>query len=840
MPIQESLRAEEDRNDKLSAAHKGGAPRVRRALTRQHIDLAQRHTEREFFSMQHIRTLKNDDGPGDRDLMEMMLALGRHANHHDLKSVRQHIVTCARQLVDATIMLLPLVDADRPHYKNVCASGNNSDSILNRSFPLSAGVTGWALSNKKPLLSGKNRPLPLCKKLDWEQGVESILVAPLTGRNRVIGGLVALGKANGRNFTQKDLDRLVIFAEQASNAIESTQIVRDYEDQVGLLKNSAEQAQRDKEFAETTLDSIIDPMIVTDVDGIVVKLNEGAHALLNAGQTNALGKPITHLIRFLRNGRPVPDMVSTALEQNWLVRIEQTADEAVSGKGYQFPVEGSVAVLRDSEHRTTGAIMVFRDVTEQRQRADRLHRHATHDQLTNLINRQEFERRLEEAVTSAREHGHQHTLCFLDLDQFKTVNDTAGHAAGDELLRQLGTVLGQQIRQRDTLARIGGDEFALLLEHCPVSRGVTIAEQVRQTVEDFSFLWDERPFRVGVSIGVVPVNVTTRGTTNLVATADRACYTAKAHGRNRIHVYSESDEEMANAHQEMQWTNHLRDALVDDQFTLFFQPIMSSATKHNVGCHYELLLRLRDPDVGLLPPGAFIPAAERQGLMPAIDRWVINRYADWLSQHPEHVEVLSLASINLSGHSLGDEGLLKFIVQTVESGRLPAAKLCFEISETAMARNMSHALSFITKMHDLGVRFSLDGFGEGMSSFKHIKNIPIEFVKIDSSLVRDVCTDPIHSAMVGSIVTIARLMKKHTIAAYVENKEVYNHVTSLGVDYVQGYGVSKPQPLDHVLAVCSQASPFLGLTEKLVSIKNELTIFLACVRHYRFWSYRIS
>ena len=799
MPTQEPPRAGEDRIDKLSAAHEGDAPRERRSLTRQRIDLAQKHTDREFFSMQNIRALKSTEAPGDHELLEMLLALGQHlANGHDLKSVRQYTVTCARQLVDATTMLLPLVDADRQHFTNDCASGTNAASILNRSFPLSAGITGWMLSSKKPLLSGKDQPL-LCKKLEWEENVESILAIPLTARNRVIGGLVALGKANGHGFTQQDLDRLVIFANHASNMIESARVVTGYKEQNDLLKASVERLQREKELAETILNSIIDPVIVTDVDAKVVKLNEGAHALLDTGQTNTLGKPITHLIRFLRNDRPVPDLVSTALEQNWLIRIEQMADEAISDKGYQFPVEGSVAVLRDEENRTTGAVMVFRDVTEQRRRAERLHKHATYDQLTNLINRQEFERRLEKALASTREHGHQYTLCFLDLDQFKTVNDTAGHTAGDELLRQLGAVLGQQIRARDTLARIGGDEFALLLEHCPIACGVKIAEQVRQTVEDFSFLWDGKPYRIGVSIGVVPVDAVTRKITDLLATADRACYAAKAHGRNRIHIYSESDEELLSRHREMRWISRLHDALVDDQLTLFFQPIMSLSDEDNGDCHYELLLRLRDIDGSLLPPGAFIPAAERHGLMTEIDRWVINHYADWLLQHPEHLEILSLVSINLSGLSLGDQDLLGFIVQTVESDRIPAAKLCFEISETAMANNMTNAQSFIRKMHDLGVRFSLDGFGEGMSSFNYLKNIPIDFVKIDGSLVRDVCKDPIRSALVGSIVNIVRLMKKNTIATYVESEEVYAHVKDLGADYVQGYGVSKPQPIERIL-----------------------------------------
>jgi diguanylate cyclase (GGDEF)-like protein len=426
--------------------------------------------------------------------------------------------------------------------------------------------------------------------------------------------------------------------------------------------------------------------------------------------------------------------------------------------------------------------------------AQQMAHQATHDALTGLINRSEFEFRLQRVLTTSRTEEVEHALCYLDLDQFKVINDTCGHVAGDELLRQLGGILRERIRKRDSLARLGGDEFGILMEHCSLDEAQRVATAVRRAIEDFRFLWENKNFNVGVSIGLVPVTEHSKSITDVLSAADAACYAAKDSGRNRVHVHREDDAELARRHGEMQWVSRIHRALEEERFQLEFQPIVPISTPINGREHYELLIRMQDDD-RMVPPGAFLPAAERYHLATKVDRWVIYNACNWLAQHPEHLDRLHLCGINLSGHSLGDEEFLMFVAREMEQAKIPPSKICFEITETAAIANLSSATRFIKALKLQGCRFALDDFGSGFSSFAYLKNLPVDFLKIDGVFVKDIVEDPIDFAMVKSINEIGQVMGKQTIAEFVENADILEKLREIGVDYAQGYGMGRPQPM---------------------------------------------
>ncbi|MEN8803981.1 MAG: EAL domain-containing protein, partial [Thiogranum sp.] len=436
--------------------------------------------------------------------------------------------------------------------------------------------------------------------------------------------------------------------------------------------------------------------------------------------------------------------------------------------------------------------------------ARRLQKHiihqAAHDSLTGLVNRYEFEKRLEELLVDARAANSQHALCYLDLDQFKVVNDTCGHAAGDELLCQLATVLDNKVRGSDTLARLGGDEFGILLTNCGPEDARQIADIILHTIREFRFVWDDMTFRVGASIGVVPIDATGAGNKTLLSTADAACYAAKENGRNRIHYYEAGDTDLAHRTGEMQWVSRIHRAVEEDLLELYCQPIAPVSDQSTVsGEHYEILLRMHDDEGNVIAPGAFLPAAERYNLMPLVDKWVVKTAFDWLDDHPQHLHNLAHCAINLAGPSVSDENFLDFLMELFSRVRVPAEKICFEITETTAVANLVKATRFITTLKQMGCTFALDDFGSGMSSFAYLKNLPVDFLKIEGMFVRDIAEDPIDYTMVKSINELAHVMGKKTIAEFVENRDILEKLRLIGVDFAQGYGIARPRPLRKLL-----------------------------------------
>ncbi len=433
------------------------------------------------------------------------------------------------------------------------------------------------------------------------------------------------------------------------------------------------------------------------------------------------------------------------------------------------------------------------DITEAKALSRELEYQATHDALTDLVNRREFEHRLERVLGRVDQERSEHAVCYLDLDQFKVVNDTCGHVAGDELLRRLGHLLAERVRSRDTLARLGGDEFGVLLEHCPLDQALEIANVIKDVVEEFRFDWEGQSFGLGVSIGLVPIRGGSQSTSAVMSAADSACYAAKDQGRNRIHVYDEADADLLKRYGEMQWVARTQRALEENRFELARQPIVPvPGDGDGPEMHYEVLIRLRDEDGQLVMPGAFLPAAERYNLSAKLDRWVVRSALGLLAEEEGRPGRAIVYSINLSALTLADETFLEFVLSELRAHQVPPQQLCFEITETAAIANLAGATDFMLRLREHGCRFALDDFGSGLSSFAYLKCLPVDYLKIDGLFVKDIVDDPIDRAMVKSINEIGHTMGKLTIAEFVESEAILEVLRDLGVDYAQGYHIGKP------------------------------------------------
>ena len=459
-------------------------------------------------------------------------------------------------------------------------------------------------------------------------------------------------------------------------------------------------------------------------------------------------------------------------------------------------------IMKDNLTRLVPAIE--RELREaELRRAHRLaeatiHHLAYHDHLTGLVNRHEFDRRLQEALRSAREAEETHVVLYLDLDQFKVINDTCGHQAGDQLLSQLAVVLCDKIRSHDTLARLGGDEFGLLLEGCPLEQAQQIAEELRKTVANFRFVWEDKTFSIGVSIGMTPITADARGVAEVLSAADVACYAAKDKGRNRVHVYLEGDSELQHRHNEMRWVARIKEALEKQRFVLYRQPMLSLKADTSDRLHSEFLIRMLADDGNIILPGAFIPAAERYGIMTLIDRWVLKTVIEHLAEQYRAVQdiaAMGIFFINLSGASLDDSEFFAYLRELLDDNELPPQMLCFEITETAAVANLHLAVDFIRGIRNLGCRFALDDFGSGLSSFSYLKAIPVDYLKIDGGFVRDIAGDPMNYAIVQAVNEIGHVAGLCTIAEFVEDDTALKTLQTIGVDLAQGFGIAQPQAI---------------------------------------------
>jgi diguanylate cyclase (GGDEF)-like protein/PAS domain S-box-containing protein len=563
----------------------------------------------------------------------------------------------------------------------------------------------------------------------------------------------------------------------------------------GDRRRAEEALYQERERALITLHSIGDGVITTDSRGRVDYMNPVAENVTGWTYGEAQGCPLTEVLPLIDEATrlAVESPADVTLRTG---RVVNTTDQCVliNRKGQEFNIEDSAAPIFDRDNTVIGAVLVFHDVTRERRMAHQMTWQATHDSLTGLANRNEFADRLANLLDGVtRNPARQHALLYLDLDQFKVVNDTCGHDAGDELLKQLSRTLRANVPASASLARLGGDEFGILLESVSLEQAAEIANRLLQAFADFTFEWEQRRFDVGVSIGMVPIRHDTPGASYVLSAADVACYVAKESGRNRVHIYQDSDINLGERHNEMHWVSRIKEALENNRFVIFRQTI-TSLHGDDPTPHYELLLRMRDQDNNLVPPGAFIPAAERYNLMNAVDRWVIHAAFSHLRVTQQEGDQ-GIYSINLSGNSLNDDALPVYIQRQIAEYGINPGQLCFEVTETAAVFNLEKASHMIKSLKKLGCRFSLDDFGSGLSSFGYLKNLPVDFLKIDGSFVKDMNNDPMNRAIVEAIHQVGHSLSIRTIAEFVETRNIANQLREIGVDFAQGYYFSKPEPL---------------------------------------------
>ncbi len=615
--------------------------------------------------------------------------------------------------------------------------------------------------------------------------IASVVILGYLLMRRLVGDLFSIATSMRNMRATGNLDRL----QEISGDDEIGDMATAFNDLVVERNRMTDELQKLSRAVESSSSAVI----TTDPDGNIEYTNPKFSEITGYTKEEALGQNP----RILKSGE-VPDSVYADLWKTILAGREWKGEFHNRRKdGSLYWAHNSVSGVRDTLGNTTHFVAIQEDVTQRHKLTEQLSHQASHDALTGLVNRCEFERRTERLLSTIRQDKDEHALCYIDLDQFKIVNDTCGHTAGDELLRQISIVLQRTSRKRDTLARLGGDEFGLLMEHCSLKHAQRVAVSIQKAIQDYQFAWEGQSFRVGASMGLVTIDGSISDLVELMKQADAACYMAKDKGRNRIHVHQAEDSELAQRHGEMQWVARIHLALEENRFCLYAQSIVSLNEFHDT--HYELLLRMVDEEGQIIPPGAFLPAAERYDLIDKLDRWVIENTFRSLAANPTFLQQIQFVSINLSGQSMADESFHAFVVDQFEANAILPGKICFEITETAAISNLSNATKFISTLRDLGCSFALDDFGSGLSSFAYLKNLPVDYLKIDGMFVKDIVDDPIDRAMVKSISEIGQVMGMKTIAEFVENDVIMGMLKEIGVDYAQGYGIDRPRSFDELL-----------------------------------------
>ena len=629
-------------------------------------------------------------------------------------------------------------------------------------------------------------------------GSTSTLYVNPIDRERVFARLEAEGLVKNFEYRLRRKDgREIVVLENARAVYDDNGNIVAHEGTITDItdrKRAETRVFEEKERAQVTLQSIGDGVITTDAEGNVDYINPVATELTGWDMRSVRGKPVADIMTIINEHTraTVENPVIRCLKDGRVITLAENS-VLITKKGDEVPIQDSAAPIRDRIGNIIGSVMVFHDTSKESRLFRQLSYQASHDTLTSLINRREFENRLVESLNSLRsDPEHTHALLYLDLDQFKVVNDTFGHTAGDELLRQLTETVQAQIRSTDVFARLGGDEFGILLERCDEKRAMIVAESIRSSVEGYRFEWQDSFTTIRVSIGVVVVTAEDDSAASILSSADVACYSAKDMGRNQVHLYRDSDA--SQRHEEMKWVSRITSAVEEERLELYFQPIIGISKRRDASerGHYELLLRMRDEHGELVSPDQFIPAAERYNLMSTLDRWVIHTALTELADRQSEGDARYTLAINLSGTSLSEDRFLEFVIKELGRQKLPKGAICFEITETAAISNLSRVIHFMQELKKLGCMFSLDDFGSGLSSFTYLKNLPVDYLKIDGQFVSNVVDDTVDESMVKAISEVGHAMGIETIAERVETKQVLDKLSSLGVEFAQGYYIARP------------------------------------------------
>ncbi|HWK75351.1 MAG TPA: EAL domain-containing protein [Povalibacter sp.] len=564
-------------------------------------------------------------------------------------------------------------------------------------------------------------------------------------------------------------------------------------------------APRGRPTAWDTLDSLGEGVITTDTTGRIDYLNRAGEQLIGVSAADALGKTITEIITLVdeNDRRSLGDPVRQCLATQTKVTVGRRGLMISRDGSDERSVELTVTPLKGQKNDLGGTVVVVRDVSELRGIARQMSYQASHDALTGLVNRREFERRLEESLETAQATTARHVMCYLDLDRFKAVNDSCGHMAGDTMLREVAALIKETVRDSDTVGRLGGDEFGLLLIGCPLDKARQIADDVVRKISDYRFVWKDKIFNIGVSVGLVEISRESGAPEEIMSAADSACYVAKKQG-NHVHVYSARDESVARHRGEIHWLQRLQTALKENRFELLAQPIVATANALGQGPALEVLLRLQDDSIpGGISPVEFLRAAERYRLMSDVDRWVVQAALTALARGAIRLPPNRSIAINLSGQTLGDPQFLEFVVDCLDRTGVIADQVCFEVTENSVITNIEHAQRFIGVLHGMGCRFALDDFGRGLSSFGNLKNLSLDYLKIDGSFIRNLAVDTVNQAMVAAMIKLARTLNFQVVAEQVEDAGALEAATRMGVDFVQGYHIGRPQPLARLVARAS-------------------------------------
>jgi|GEM_PF-595428 len=608
-----------------------------------------------------------------------------------------------------------------------------------------------------------------------EEGRYNEINAPIHAFNLMVGKIQSL--INDLTTEVKDHKKTENKFKQAKETAES----------------HARHAEQQSNFLQMTLQSIVDGVITTTIDGYVKSINPMAEQLTGWTEAEAKDKPLVQVMHALKE-----ETRARIYDPTENIEYKTVLDEPIgailiqNNSGIETPVEYVVAPMRDHEDEIAGIVVIIHDESVQRSLNRQLTFQATHDALTGLINRYEFERRLKNVISTQTMHESVNTLCYIDLDQFKLVNDTCGHTAGDELLKQITLLLQNTLDSVGTLARLGGDEFGLLLENADTKKAQTVANGLLEVIKNFHFTWNDSTFTIGASIGIAPIAQNAISCEEILSNADSACYLAKESGRNCTQVFTEEDDKLLTQQREMHWVSRINHALEEDRFQLYFQEIMPlKGHEQSFILHGEILLRMIDKEGDIVTPSNFLPAAERYNMITLIDEWVIEKSILWLATRKEKV----LISVNLSGMSLSNRDFLNFVVTKIKQHKVNPELLCFEITETAAINNLSTAIHFMNVLKKLGCSFALDDFGSGLSSFSYLNSLPVDYLKIDGAFVMDIDRDPMHYAMVKSINEVGQVMGIKTIAEFAASESIIRSLREVGVDNAQGYAVARPIPL---------------------------------------------